>query len=61
MLEIKQLGVAVNMGTHTIFIGGLIGAEVIKKGEPVTCGYYHQVKRSTTPKTAPGYIEEERR
>jgi flavin reductase (DIM6/NTAB) family NADH-FMN oxidoreductase RutF len=48
----------VDVGTHTIFIGELVGAEVIKEGEPMTYAYYRQVKRGTTPKTAPVYIEE---
>ncbi len=50
----------VDVGTHTIFIGELIGADVMKEGEPMTYAYYHQVKRGTTPKTAPSYIEEKR-
>jgi len=48
----------VDVGTHTIFIGELLGADVIKEGEPMTYAYYHQVKRGTTPKTAPSYIAE---
>jgi flavin reductase (DIM6/NTAB) family NADH-FMN oxidoreductase RutF len=48
----------VDVGTHTIFIGEVVGAEVIKEGEPMTYAYYHQVKRGTTPKAAPVYIEE---
>jgi flavin reductase (DIM6/NTAB) family NADH-FMN oxidoreductase RutF len=51
----------VDVGSHTIFIGELVGAEVVKEGEPMTYAYYHQVKRGTTPKTAPVYIEEKRR
>jgi len=50
----------VDVGTHTIFIGELVGAEVIKEGEPMTYAYYHQIKRGTTPKTAPSYIEEKK-
>jgi len=50
----------VDVGTHTIFIGELVSAEVIKEGEPMTYAYYHQVKRGTTPKTAPSYIEEKK-
>jgi len=50
----------VDVGTHTIFIGELIGADVMKEGEPMTYAYYHQVKRGTTPKAAPSYIEEKR-
>jgi flavin reductase (DIM6/NTAB) family NADH-FMN oxidoreductase RutF/rubredoxin len=48
----------VDVGTHTIFIGELVAADVIKEGEPMTYAYYHQVKRGTTPKTAASYIEE---
>jgi len=49
----------VDVGTHTIFIGELVGAEVINEDEPLTYAYYHLVKRGTTPKTAPSYILEE--
>jgi flavin reductase (DIM6/NTAB) family NADH-FMN oxidoreductase RutF/rubredoxin len=49
-----------DVGTHTIFIGELVGADVIKESEPMTYAYYHQVKRGTTPKTAPSYIEEKK-
>jgi len=50
----------VDVGTHTIFIGELVGADVLKEGEPMTYAYYHQVKRGTTPKTAPSYIAEKK-
>jgi len=50
----------IDVGTHTIFIGELVGAEVLREGEPMTYAYYHQVKRGTTPKTAPSYIEEKK-
>ena len=53
-LEAKVIS-EVDVGTHTIFIGELVGAEVIQEGEPMTYAYYHQVKRGTTPKTAPSY------
>lgn len=45
----------VDVGTHTVFIGDLVGAEVLKEGEPMTYAYYHLVKRGTTPKTAPSF------
>jgi len=48
----------VDVGTHTIFVGELVGADVLSEGEPMTYAYYHKVKRGTTPKTAPSYIEE---
>ncbi len=47
----------VDVGTHTIFIGELVAAEVLTEDEPMTYAHYHQVKRGTTPKTAPSYIE----
>ena len=46
-----------DVGTHTIFIGEVVGADVLGEGEPMTYAYYHQVKRGTTPKTAPSYIK----
>ena len=55
-LEAKVIN-QIDVGTHTIFIGEIVGADVAKEGEPMTYAYYHQVKRGTTPKTAPSYIE----
>ena len=49
-----------DVGTHTLFAGEVIEAEVLREGEPMTYMYYHQVKRGTTPKTAPSYIEEKK-
>jgi len=43
--------------THTVFIGEVVAAEVLRQEEPMTYAYYHQVKRGTTPKTAPSYQE----
>lgn len=50
----------VDVGTHTIFVGELVSAEVLKEGEPLTYAHYHLVKRGTTPKTAPSHIPEKR-
>ncbi|MFA4837174.1 MAG: flavin reductase [Dehalococcoidia bacterium] len=58
-LEVKVTAQA-DAGTHTIFIGEVIEAEVLREGEPLTYAYYQQVKRGTTPKTAPSYIEKKR-
>ena len=44
-------------GTHTLFIGELVAAEVLRPEEPMTYAYYQQIKRGTTPKTAPTYQE----
>ena len=49
----------VDAGTHTIFIGKVVEAEILKDEEPMTYAYYHEVKRGKAPKTAPTYIKEE--
>jgi flavin reductase (DIM6/NTAB) family NADH-FMN oxidoreductase RutF/rubredoxin len=46
-----------DVATHTLFIGRIVDAEILKEGEPMTYAYYHDVKRGTTPKTALIYIE----
>lgn len=56
-LEAKVIG-ETDVGTHTIFIGQVVAADVIKAGEPMTYAYYHEVKRGGTPKAAPSYVEE---
>ena len=48
-----------DVGTHTIFVGEIVESEVLKDGEPMTYAYYHQVKKGTTPKTAPTFRGEE--
>jgi flavin reductase (DIM6/NTAB) family NADH-FMN oxidoreductase RutF/rubredoxin len=50
-----------DVGTHTIFVGEIIESEVLNSGSPMTYAYYHQVKRGTTPKTAPTYRKEEKK
>jgi len=44
-----------DVGTHTIFVGELLDADVLKKDKPLTYAYYHEVKKGTAPKTAPTY------
>ncbi|MFH1383299.1 MAG: flavin reductase family protein [Chloroflexota bacterium] len=51
----------VDMGTHTIFIGEVIHAEVVSHKACMTYDYYHQVKRGTTPTTAPSYVAEKKK
>lgn len=43
------------VGTHTIFVGKLIDAAIIRDGEPMTYSFYHDVKKGTTPVNAPTY------
>ncbi|HUL31476.1 MAG TPA: flavin reductase [Thermodesulfobacteriota bacterium] len=56
-LEAKVLN-QIEVGTHTIFLGEIIGGDVVKEGDPMTYAYYHQIKRGTTPPSAPSYMEE---
>ncbi|UCB42009.1 MAG: flavin reductase [Dehalococcoidales bacterium] len=50
-----------DMGTHTVFAGRVVDAEVLTDDVCMTYDYYHQIKRGTTPKTAPSYVAEEKR
>ena len=49
-----------DVGTHTIFVGEIIDAEILNEKTCMTYDYYQQVKRGTTPRTAPSYIEEKK-
>ncbi len=49
---------SMDTGTHTLFIGKLIDAEIIQDKEPMTYAYYHKVKGGLSPKSAPTYIKE---
>jgi len=59
-LEAKVIN-QLELKTHTLFIGEVVAAEVTKEGEPMTYAYYHQIKRGTTPKSAPTFIKEEKK
>jgi rubredoxin/flavin reductase (DIM6/NTAB) family NADH-FMN oxidoreductase RutF len=54
-LEAKVIS-HLDVHTHTIFVGLLTDAGIIKEAEPLTYAYYQQVKRGTTPKSASSYI-----
>ncbi|MEO0250312.1 MAG: rubredoxin [candidate division WOR-3 bacterium] len=46
---------SVDVGTHTIFVGEVIDADVLSDAEPMTYAYYHQVKKGYSPPKAPTY------
>ena len=50
----------IDVGSHTIFIGKLVDADIIKDEEVMTYEYYHNVIKGKAPKTAPTYIKEEK-
>lgn len=45
--------------THTVFLGEVKDAEVLKGGEAMTYAYYHKVIKGRSPKAAPTYIADE--
>ena len=56
-LEFKLVD-TIDVGTHYMFIGDLLNAEVIDDSkEPITYQYYRQVKHAISPKNAPTYID----
>jgi ferric-chelate reductase [NAD(P)H] len=48
-------------GTHTIFLGEVIDADILSENPPMTYDYYHKEVKGKTPKTASTYIKEERK
>jgi rubredoxin/flavin reductase (DIM6/NTAB) family NADH-FMN oxidoreductase RutF len=50
---------AVDVGTHTLFVGKVVDCEVVSEGDPMTYAYYHQVKKGKTPEKAATYVREE--
>ena len=50
---------SVDVGTHTIFVGKVVDAEIINDKEPMTYDYYHKAKGGKAPKSAPTYIKED--
>jgi len=53
----------VDVNSHTLFIGKVVESEMINDGEPMTYAFYHEVRRGTTPRSAPTYskLEEVRK
>ena len=48
----------IDVGTHILFIGELVGADVLDNSkEPMTYLYYRNVKKGFSPKNAPTYID----
>ena len=44
--------------THTVFLGKVLDADILKKDTPMTYSYYHNVIKGKSPKNAPTYIAE---
>jgi ferric-chelate reductase [NAD(P)H] len=48
-----------DVGTHTLFYGEVVDADVLSDEQAMTYAHYHEVKRGTTPKAAPTYMKKE--
>lgn len=46
--------------THTVFLGEVVDADLLKQEETMTYAYYHKVVKGKSPKNAPTYIPEEK-
>ena len=44
-----------DLGSHTLFLGEVVAAELLAGEMPMTYAYYHQVKGGTTPPKASSY------
>jgi flavin reductase (DIM6/NTAB) family NADH-FMN oxidoreductase RutF/rubredoxin len=47
--------------THTIFVGEIVDAKLLSDEPPMTYDFYHQIKRGTTPKSAPTFVQAEQK
>ena len=52
-----RLKQTIDVGTHLIFIGEVVSADVLTDQDPLTYAYYRNVKRGVAPKNAPTYID----
>lgn len=43
-------------GTHVVFVGKVVDAQILKDGKPMTYAYYREIKGGKAPKAAPTYI-----
>ena len=48
----------VDVGTHTLFVGDVVRADLLRSGEPLTYAYYHTHLKGKSPKTAPTFNPE---
>ncbi len=56
-LSILEVAVknTLDIGTHSLFVGELLSAEVLKKGVVLTYDHYLRVKKGKTPENAPTF------
>ena len=59
-LEAKVVN-EIDAKTHTIFVGEVVDAKLLSDEMPMTYDFYHQIKRGTTPKSAPTFAQAEKK
>ena len=47
-----------DVGTHMIFVGEVVDAEVLSDADPLTYAYYHSTLKGKTPPKASSYVPE---
>ncbi len=52
--EVKN---TMDIKTHTLFVGEVVDAEILKDAEVMTYSYYHYILKGKAPKTATVYLE----
>jgi flavin reductase (DIM6/NTAB) family NADH-FMN oxidoreductase RutF/rubredoxin len=51
---------SIDVGSHIIFIGEAVDADIINDNAPLTYSYYRNVIKGISPKNAPTYIEKKK-
>ena len=51
---------SITIGTHTVFIGKIIDADILADDRCLTYEYYHVIKGGKSPENAPTYIKDEK-
>jgi len=46
-----------DLGTHTLFVGDVLGAEILSNEKVMTYDYYHHVIKGKTQKNAPTFVK----
>ncbi|WP_456370342.1 flavin reductase family protein [Geoglobus sp.] len=55
-IEAEVIG-EMSVGTHTLFVGEVVEADVLGEGQPLTYAEYHYLRKGKTPKTATVHFE----
>jgi flavin reductase (DIM6/NTAB) family NADH-FMN oxidoreductase RutF/rubredoxin len=45
--------------THTLFLGEIVSSQILRNAPPMTYAYYRDIKKGSTPQSAPTFIREQ--